>query len=74
MREWCRARSSVAQTQHGTLDELCSLVELTPTFQLQNEGVLDEKKDWWVCPGAAVGDGDCEQVFKDSDYAVACAF
>ena len=46
LREWCRARSSVAKTQHGTLDELCSLTR-------GGEARLVKCGDGWLALGDA---------------------
>eukprot|EP00320_Phaeocystis_rex_P020084 CAMPEP_0119074632 /NCGR_PEP_ID=MMETSP1178-20130426/72237_1 /TAXON_ID=33656 /ORGANISM="unid sp, Strain CCMP2000" /LENGTH=154 /DNA_ID=CAMNT_0007056801 /DNA_START=21 /DNA_END=485 /DNA_ORIENTATION=+ len=46
---------------------LCVMVDMPSV-----ERVTD--KDWWLCPGARLDDGDCREVYYEGEYTVACAY
>ena len=55
------------QNEDSVIEDLCVMVDVP-----SQPGLID--KDWWLCPDAKVGDGDCQEVFFEGDYGVACAY
>ena len=52
-------------------EEMCELVD--PSSLLGTTALYAEQKDWWTCPGMTLAE-NCQEVFHEGEYKVACAF